>query len=339
MMGITLSSWLIRNGVHWRVTACLAAWMTAIASSIVYLFVQDSAHARDEPQNPIDPALFVTWFPDQMFRRKRWTINKILRVVGFVLHTNILPSVRHIVGSGTFWLVALSHTGASMVRTSERLLGSYFWITSDGTLSYDRAASLAVWHSVGTIVGLFVAGKIFASKPDRDRKWMVSRLYLVAILACYVLSITAIPAVRNFVQAPDAIRILQVMAVASAGFGIAVQFYHIPSLVGASFGCDKGLFLAYTDGVAYGLVALVWRYIGHSMRTHDRNDATTTTLEEYRYAADHHSYASGGSGWAYGWAAVALLLLVSAILMVEFMEHYFCRPQHGVGRYETIIFA
>jgi MFS family permease len=106
------------------------------------------------------------------------------------------------------------------------------------------------------------------------------------------------------------------VAVALAGFGVAVQFYHIPSLVGATFGCDKGLFAAYTDGVAYGLASLVWGIIADSLR-----NGTTD-----------------GSGWAYGWAAVALLLILSAILMVEFMEHYFCRRRHE-GSYETIIFS
>jgi len=36
-----------------------------------------------------------------------------------------------------------------------------------------------------------------------------------------------------------------------------------------------------------------------------------------------------GSGWAYGWAAVALLVIFCGILMVEFMEHYFVRGWRG----------
>jgi hypothetical protein len=262
-----------------------------------------------------------TWFPDQLYRRKRWNVCKVLRLASFVVHTNILPSVKHILGSGTFWIVAIAHTGASMVRTSERVLGTYFAATSNGTLTYERAASLAVWHSVGTVAGLLIAGQVFAGKHERARKWMVSRLYVVSILAVYVLALTAVPAVRNWIQAPDYVTVVQVMAVVAAGFGIAVQFYHIPSLVGATFGCDKGLFSAYTDGVAYGLASLVWRFVGHAIQGHRPGDDVNL-----------------GGGWAYGWAAVALLLILSAILMVEFMEHYFCRARHG-GSYETIIFA
>jgi hypothetical protein len=54
------------------------------------------------------------------------------------------------------------------------------------------------------------------------------------------------------INAPSLVTTFQIMAVVAAGFGIAVQFYHVPSLVGATFGADKGLFSAYTDGVAYG---------------------------------------------------------------------------------------
>ena len=308
LMGIPVSSWLLRRGVHWRILACSAAWLAAVASSVTFFFVTDSIEAQDDPQNPVDPNILSTWFPDQYRRRKRWTISKALRLALFIFSTNVLPSVQHILGSGTFWIVAMAHTGSSMVRTSERVLGTYFSVTSDGALTSDRAASLAVWHSVGTVAGLLIAGQAFAGKQERTRKWMVSRLYLLAIAACYVLALTAIPAIHH--EAPEFFTLIQVMAVAACGFGIAVQFYHIPSLVGATFGCDKGLFSAYTDGVAYGLASFVWKFVGNAV---------------------------GSSGWAYGWAAVALLLILSAILMVEFMEHYF-RARHG-GTYETIILA
>jgi MFS family permease len=329
MVGIYISSYLLRYDIHWRTIVFVAAWILLISSSIMYLYVYDSKQYKNQPQNPIDPNLYMKWFPDETIRKKRWTINRSLRLCIFVIHTNVIPSLRHILSSGTFWIVTLSHTGTSMVRTSQRLLGSYFFITSDGTLSYEQAVSYSIWHSIGTVSGLFIAGTIFTSRRnDRERKYLVSRLYVLAIFACYILSILSIPSIRSLIQAPDLIRIIQVMAVTATGFGIAVQLYHIPSLVGATFGCDKGIFLAYTDGVAYLFVALAWRYVGHTMQLH--NNET------------YHSYGGNGGGWAYGWAAVALLLILSAILMVEFMEHYFCRPKYGSGSggvYETIIFA
>jgi hypothetical protein len=164
---------------------------------------------------------------------------------------------------------------------------------------------------------------------------MILRLYIVSILSCYVLSLLAIPAVRNIIQAPPLVCVIQIMAVTTIGFGVALQLYHIPSLVGATFGCDKGLFVSYNDGVAYLFVAVAWRYVCTAMQLH--NDVGQVVVGSNGSSI---SIGGGGGGWAYGWAAVALLLIVSAFLMVEFMENYFCRPKYGGGgTYETIIFA
>jgi len=311
LVGIPVSSHLLRRGWYWRTLALVSAWWAAVASSVSYFYVRDSVDSRDDPQNPVDPTILSTWFPDQYRRRKRWTVMNLLRLGLFVVTTNIRPSVQHIVRSATFWIVAVAHTGSSVVRTSDRVLGTYFAATNAEELTSDQAASLAVWHSVGTVFGLLIAGQLFAgrSNNERARKWMVSRLYMLAIASCYVLAISAVPAIHRL--APELCQLLQVMAVAAAGFGIAVPFYHIPSLVGASFGCDKGPFSSYPDGVAYGLASMAWKFVGNAVSS---------------------------SGWAYGWAAVALLLILSALLMTEFMEHYFCRPRHG-GTYETIILA
>ena len=98
------------------------------------------------------------------------------------------------------------------------------------------------------------------------------------------------------------------------------MFYQIPGLVASTFGNSKGLFASYVDGAGYAMASVVWKIV-----------ATTVSTD------------TAGTGWAYGWAVVALLLILCAILMVEFMEHFFVRPslrhQQGFGAYETIMLA
>lgn len=333
LCGIVFSSWMLPTLYSWRVLAGIAAWCSALASSIAYFYVSDSPDQVNEPQNPIDAAIWKTWFPERHHRglyhdfrghfRGRWTAHRILRCIVMVMTTHIMPSMRRILSSGTFWIVALAHTGANIVRTCDRILPGYFAATNPSLFTTtDRTALYALWNTVGTVMGLFIAGPIWSQQTlERNRKWMVNRLYLASVLACYALSVFAIPLLHE--TAPDFFCILQVMAVITAGFGIAVPCYHIPSVVGAvTFGCDKGLFAAYTDGVAYGIASAVWRFVGRAVTSNENSSI----------------------GWAYGWAAVALLLVLSAILMVEFMEHYFCRPQlrhSGVNgrKYETILLA
>jgi MFS family permease len=318
LIGIPVSSMLVRHHVPWRVVALLGAWLALLSSAVAYLYVSDAPGAPDAPQNPIDPVQATVFFAKHYRRNKSsgGLLQRLVRWSHFIFATICYPSLKHVLCSGTFWLLSLAHTGPSLIRSSERILGTYLYDTSDGSLSSSRSSGLSVFLSVGIVMGLVTAGSIFGSRQERERKWLVSRLYVAAITSCYLLAFLSVPAVRHLMAAPDLVTTFQVMAIATAGFGIAVQYYHIPSLVCATFGCDKALAVSYVDGVACAVSAIVWRFVGETV----------------------HNGGPYGGGWAYGWAAVALFVLVTAILMVEFMEHYFCRPRQG-GVYETIILA
>jgi hypothetical protein len=306
---------MMTSGRWWRWMAVMASWWAAISASIIYHYSRDAPDAIDRPNNPVDPIVLRTWFPEEYKRVRPWSFCKLLRLAVFVMQRNIYPSIRHIIHSGAFWTLAIAHTGASLVKTSERVLDTMNNSTTRGGTNDGNNNSLAVWHGVGTLLGLLIAGPIFASQADdmRARKWMVSRLYGMAVLACYGLAATfwwggtTTSASSSSVDDNDElIAAFQGICILLASFGMAVPFYHIPSLVGASYS-EKGLFLAYTDGVAYATASFIWKLVGYT------------------------------SGWSYAWAMVALWVLVSGIVMHEFLEHYFCRPNRG--NYETILLA
>lgn len=317
LLAIPIFSVVLRR-THWRVVCLLGAWSAMIGCSVAYLFLVDSPTRTNDPQNGLHPNLLRQLsFSDLRSKpvRAGWVLFQVIRTL---VVSNLLPSLKHVLKSGTFWVVALAHTGSSMVRTSERILGTYYHDTSGGFLSESRASSFVVVAAFGTILGLLVMGNMFTQSKGRQRKWLVSRLYMVTIAACYLLAILAIPSVRYLIDAPGLVLCLQVAASFTMAFGIAVMFYHIPGLVGSAFGKNKGLFSAYTDGVAYGVASLVWKVVANAVENGN----------------------SEGGGWTYGWAAVALLIILCAILMIEFMEHYFVRASgRGHGAYETIIFA
>jgi len=205
-----------------------------------------------------------------------------------------------------------------MIRTSERILTTYYHDTSMGFLSQEKASGLSIFASLGTILGLSTCGTYFTSlSQEQHRKQFISRLYMFTIASCYALAIFAIPTVYNAMNAPGLVLFFQIFASFAMSFGISVMLL-IPGLVGSAFGNHKGLFSAYVDGVAYGVASFVWKIVGSSVSDN-----------------------VAGVGWAYGWAAVALLVILCAILMTEFFEHYFVRPNRrtGMGTYETIILA
>lgn len=218
---------------------------------------------------------------------------------------NILPSLRSVLSNATFWVVAIAHSGGLMVCSSIRILGTYFRDTSHGVISENQAGLVTLFLSTGLLVGLFFGGNVFSglSNNPRARKKMITKLYFLAVAMCYCLAILAIPFVRTSINSPYIVAFFQAIATFMMGAGVAVQVYCIPAIVACTFGANKGLYASYTDGVAYTVSSIVWRIMGNAVEEGNPE----------------------GSGWAYGWAAVALLVVLAGFLMVEFIEHYFCR--------------
>jgi hypothetical protein len=297
----------------------MGAWIAMIGASVAHLFLTDSPDAINEPQNPLHPSILYQWaeFPN----KPRTLLTLIHRIFHSILVENLMPSLQRVLKNGSFWIIALAHTGSSIIRTSERILTTYYHDTSLGYLSEENASGLSIFASLGTILGLAICGTLFTSlSQERQRKWLVSRLYILTIASCYVLAILAIPSLHQLIDAPGLVLFFQIFASSCMSFGIAVMFYQIPGLVASTFGNSKGLFASYVDGAGYAMASVVWKIV-----------ATTVSTD------------TAGTGWAYGWAVVALLLILCAILMVEFMEHFFVRPslrhQQGFGAYETIMLA
>lgn len=325
LLAIPISSILLRR-TTWRVVAQCAALVSFTGALVMFMFVSDSPLRRNDPQNPIrESSLREFTTICRSSRSGLGILVAFLKLAKSVFLTNLVPALRSVLKSGTFWIVAIAHTGSSMVRSSERILGTYFHDTSFATLDETQAGSLVVFLSIGAMLGLTIAGSIFSRRNAKERKRMVSKLYMLTIGACYMLSLLSIPRLRVFLGATGMILVFQVISTVIStvcmGFGIAVQCYQIPGLVGAAFGHNKGLYAAYTDGVAYGLSSGVWRIVGNAVQEGNPQ----------------------GGGWAYGWAGVALMLVLCAVLMVEFMEHYFVRTCRSStkqgGGYETIIFV
>ena len=205
LLGIPLSSLLLRQ-TSWRVVAVVGAWAALVASSVIYLFVKDSPTQKNSPQNPISQELLQEYRSIQ-----QPTLSNVISLVLAVFQSNVAPSLKHVLKSPAFYIVALAHTGSMAVRTSERILSTYYVDTSLHTLSESKASGMAVWLSVGLIFGLVVAGNIYTKGTERQRKRLVSQLYLFAILSCYILAILAIPWLQNKINAPSLLLIFQLM--------------------------------------------------------------------------------------------------------------------------------
>lgn len=329
LLAIPLSSLLIKwTDLAWRGVARLAAGAALAGIAVYYAYLTDSPGKVHDPQNPIrtppqqssvghhsyHPS-FHSWSTPQSAVSRR-----AINFCSAVFHT-VFPSLRTILVSRVFWAVATAHAGATMVKSSERILGTYFRDTSFGEVTESKAGAMTVFLSLGMLGGLLVGGKAFARAAGSEQgrklerqgqlplvdaaqvgtKNMIAFFYCLSICMCYMLSFLAMPFVRRTLRLPALVLILQVFATLGVGFGVAVQYYHIPAIVGATYGKNRGLYTAYTDGVAALLSSIVWRIVGGAVEEGNPE----------------------GGGWAYGWAAVALLLVVCGTLMVKIIELYF----------------
>eukprot|EP00578_Thalassiosira_sp_NH16_P023090 CAMPEP_0181088052 /NCGR_PEP_ID=MMETSP1071-20121207/6586_1 /TAXON_ID=35127 /ORGANISM="Thalassiosira sp., Strain NH16" /LENGTH=829 /DNA_ID=CAMNT_0023169953 /DNA_START=79 /DNA_END=2564 /DNA_ORIENTATION=- len=339
LLSIPLSSLLIKwTDITWRGVAGLAAFAALGGVVVFWVYLMDSPRKVHDPQNPIrtvsQPSSnnetdhhpyhpsFHSWSNSRSSPPR-----KAIDFCSSVFHT-VLPSLRAVLVSRVFWAVAAAHAGATMVKSSERIVGTYFRDTSFGMVTESKAGAMTVFLSSGMLGGLLVGGKAFARAADSEQgrqmhsnnsemdrqgqslltdaaqlgtKNMIAFFYCFSICMCYMLSFFAMPFVRRALHLPVLVLILQVLATLGLGFGVAVQYYHIPAIVGATFGKHRGLYTAYTDGVAALVSSILWRVVGGAVEEGNPQ----------------------GGGWAYGWAVVALLLVFCGTLMVKIIELYF----------------
>jgi hypothetical protein len=329
LIAMPLSSLLLKwSSFGWRDIAGLASVSALSGVAVLFFFLTDSPGKLHDPQNPI-----------RMIPQS-WSFNatmseKIITCVTCAFNT-MMPSLRTVLASRVFWMLAAAHSGATMVKSSERILGTYFVDTSYGMSTEGKAGAMTVFLPLGMLGGLVFGGRAFARAADEERaiedtkkltntgpqvnpgiepdistlfidatqlrpKNMIAFLYCLAICMCYMLSFLAMPFIRRALVLPEIVLILQVLVSMGLGAGVAVQYYHIPVVVGATYGHNRGLYQSYTDGMGAFVSSVVWRLVG-------------SAVEE----GDPESY-----GWAYGWAAVALLLILCGALMVGIMEVYF----------------
>lgn len=118
LLGIPVLSFILRQS-NWRLVGFVGAWIAMIGSSVAYLFLTDSPTRVNEPQNPLHPNLLHQMRTASIRTKPRQCLQIAIMVIHSIVVTNLVPSLKRVLKSGTFWIVALAHTGSSMVRYAE----------------------------------------------------------------------------------------------------------------------------------------------------------------------------------------------------------------------------
>ncbi|KAL3782545.1 hypothetical protein HJC23_005219 [Cyclotella cryptica] len=247
-----VSSLLLKwTSYDWRDIAGFAAVSALMGVFVFYLFLTDSPGKLHDPQNPIRtiPHAYPPWSTNSTMSHRARTGSR------HVLLRHILRNGHGRQGRGNDCILPAGMLGGLIFG------GRAFARAADEERALDNARNYAVAspQSAGNLaeISLIDATQL---RP----KNMIAFLYCLAICMCYMLSFLAMPFIRRALGLPEIVLILQVLVTAGLGAGVAVQYYHIPAVV-ATYGNNRGLYQAYTDGVAALVSSAVWRIVGRAV--------------------------------------------------------------------------
>ncbi len=275
VISMPLLSWL-KAIYGWESVALYSALVPVAGFLIVALLVEDVPGKKNEPQGKALSA------------------------------RSVLQSLRAVLGSRMFWLVGLAQVGNGLMRTCERVVGSYFTETAD--VDDNTAGALTTVVSLGFLFGILVFGTCFIKIPDERKTYFIAALYFLCILSVLSLGFLSLP----FISMGSSTIYFESSFSLIATSLVAVQYYQVPTLLASTFGENKGLCSSYIDGLAYGSTAIIWQALSFVVE-----------LGEY--------------GWAYLWGVVAAFLIASWILQTRFANVFWASDaDNQAGNYEEV---
>ncbi|GMI45278.1 hypothetical protein TrCOL_g13310 [Triparma columacea] len=263
LLGIPLFS-LLNGSLGWRSVALWGMVIPLFGFVVVMVFISDAPSKRFDPQG------------------------KGLSFRG------ILDSLREVLSSKLFWLIAFAQSGNSLVRTSERILGGFFSETAG--VDDDKAGGLTAVLSGGLLAGVLIFGGIFIKRNWEEKRKLVMWLYVGCGFGTLMLGVISLPMVAD--RFGDSVKLgMELALVFFYAMCVGVQYYNIPSLLASTFGENKGLCSAYIDGVAYICTSFFWTGFSRIVN-------------------------SGDYGWFCGWGLLIVIIVGASLSMDRFMVKF-----------------
>ena len=230
MMATKLAGSALLQVVPWRVVAIGGSVLAFLAAAIMQLLVAEQ------------PTTGVTLRPLPSYTPRGGSKD------------SSLGSVRSLFQSRLFWQAGLGHALIFLVKTMDRLVGSFYQDVVG--VRRDLCGALTTSVTVGLLHGL-------GSGSKRADETTLKRCYRRAVLSCLGLAACAYPPLSSLLF-PN--RVLWTVSVALlsgvVASSLALQFYQLPPLVSANFGSSKSVCLSFMDGMGFFMSATLWVGLG-----------------------------------------------------------------------------
>ena len=244
-------------------------------------------------------------------------------------------SIKSVMRSPLFWLAGISHSTASIVRVSDKLLGPFlqevttlpskyvcacasdfgssscvklllaFDLISNSFQSESLCGGLTASVTIGFVHGLLMGQRKFEKLhllQDKIKMWRIR--YAGAALSAVALALTAFcfPNTNQAIAASVAL-----LASATMASSISFQFYQSTRMVSNNFGRDQAVCMSFLDAVGYLLLAPILAGVSAIIQ-------------------------SETGGWPAAWAFIATLIGIGGVLMSRVMPQLFEPVAPGVEK-------
>ena len=207
--------------------------------------------------------------------------------------SSVLHSLKDVLGSRLFWMLAVAHSMAFVARGTDRILGTFFQHTAGTTLPLPGAVAggLTLSVTLGLVHGLVTGQKKFvAAATVSGRKQFLKQRYTASIAATIGMVAVAQWGSR-FVPSPVLRTALIALLSGTMASNIAFQYFQFPAKIAKSkFGNHQPVVISFLDGFGFLCSAPIFALCGRLVPT---------------------------LGWSSAWAMLAGLFGSAALLMMR----------------------
>ena len=169
--------------------------------------------------------------------------------------SSLQATITNVLGNKFTWIIGLSHFTAFIVRSCDKVLGTFIVDATD--LPRYLAGSLTTSVTLGFIAGLVSGKKVEDLDSLGEKKTYLYKRYLTSVvcaLGLAALSTESVGALFTPTALAAAITIVSGLLATFIGF----QFYQLPPKYATTYGQDKAVFISWMDGFGFLLLSPFW---------------------------------------------------------------------------------
>jgi len=283
---------------HWRQVCFFATFAALLGSAVLFFSVNDTDSSGSQTKGRSNTRFKIA---NNGGRRNIQSSNSMVISKSGSKEMNdsnenglagIISSISTVMANPLFWMVGFSHFCSFIVRSSDKVLGTFIF---DAThLPRSLCGPLTTSVTLGFIGGLVSGREINDLETIGEKRTFVAKRYGLAALSAVGLALcsneNAISIVGQYGLA-GAITVFSGLLAAMVGF----QFYQFIPKYATSFGQNKAVYISLTDACAFLLLSPFWSTISGIVASSEQ------------------------SGWAISWLIMAGFMAMGGAVMTSLL--------------------